>query len=470
MRILIEDAEFIVTLDEKRQILKNASVVIEKDKITDVGKASEIKKNYEKRSFDKIINAEGKVLMPGFVDAHVHLSEHLSRSLFPDNLSLADWLFDWKFPYSASLTAEDQYISALLGCIDMIKTGTTCFIEQGSIGPVDPLAKAVEETGIRGILGRSVMDRPPSGHDLKPDVLNKLYYSSAEGAIKDIERDIIKWNGSANGRIRAWVIINGKQTCTDELYIMARELSLKTNVGVHHHMASTIEEAKLFEKEKGEWPITHLEKIGALGPNVLLAHAVAVKNEEVEILKKHNTKVCHCPGTALKTAKGATVVGKFPEMIEAGVTVALGCDGTSGAGSFDIVRQMYLAAGLYKDCRMNPNLIPAETAIEMATINGARALLWDDEIGSIEPGKKADIIIFDTNRPEWRPLNNPLINLVYSASGDSVDTVIIDGKIVMENRAIKTVNEKEILNKAQKISLDIAKRAGLRSILKWPIV
>jgi cytosine/adenosine deaminase-related metal-dependent hydrolase len=470
MRILIENADYVITLDRERRILKNASIVIEDSRITDVGKTANIKTRYEKRTFDKIIKADKKVVMPGFVDAHVHLSEHISRSLFPDNLSLGSWLSDWKHPYSASLTEEDQYISALLGCIDMIKTGTTCFIEQGSIGPVDPLARAVEETGIRGILGRSVMDRILSKHGLTPDDINKLYYSSADEAIRDIEKDINKWNGKVNDRIRAWVIINGKHTCTDELYVKAKELARRMGVGIHCHMASTIEEARFFEKEKGEWPITHLDRIGFLGPNVLLAHALAVKDEEVEILKRNDTKVCHCPGTALKTAKGTTVMGKFPEMIEAGVTVALGCDGTSAAGSFDMVRQMYLAAGLYKDCRMNPNLIPAEAAVEMATINGAKALLWDKEIGSIEVGKKADLILFDTNRPEWRPLNNVLINLVYSASGDSVDTVIIDGNVVMENRVVKNVDEQEVLEMAQKMSWEIAKRSKFKSTLRWPLV
>lgn len=467
-KILIENVDYVLSLNKERRILRNASIVIEGDKIIDIGK--NLHEKYPKRYFDKVINGDKKLAMPGFVNAHVHLSEHISRGLIPDNLSFGNWLSDWYRPFQAALTIEDQYISALLGCIDMIKTGTTCFIEQGCVGSVAPHARAVEETGIRGILGRLVMDNPPSGVKLEPEVLNKLYYSSADDAIKDIEKDIAEWNGKANGRIRAWTIINGKQTCTDELYIKTMKLAKRMKVGIHCHMASTIKEARLFEKEKGEWPITHLDKIGFLGPNVLLVHAVAVKDEEVEILRRNDTKICHCPGSALKLAKGTTVLGKFPEMLDAGITVALGCDGTNASGSFDMVRQMYLAAGLYKDCKMNPNLIPAETAIEMATINGARALLWDDELGSLEVGKKADIILLDTSRPEWRPLTNVAINLVYSASGDSVDTVIIDGKVVMEKKIIKTVDEFKILEEAQKVSEDIIKRWKPKRHQKWPIV
>jgi cytosine/adenosine deaminase-related metal-dependent hydrolase len=466
-KILVENIDYVLTLNEERKILRNASIVIEGGKITGIGK--NLHKEHPRRYFDRVIDGNGKLAMPGFVNAHVHLSEHISRGVIPDNLSLGKWLSDWYRPFQSVLTDDDQYISALLGCIDMIKTGTTCFIEQGCVGGISPHAKAVEETGIRGIMGRLVMDNPPSDRKLEPEVIHKLYYSSADEAIRDIEKDITEWDRKANGRIRAWAIINGKQTCTDELYIKTMELAKKMKVGIHCHMASTVEEARLFEKEKGEWPITHMDKIGFLGPNVLLAHAVAVKDEEVQILKKRNAKVCHCPGTALKTAKGVTVMGKFPEMINAGVTVALGCDGTNASGSFDMVRQMHLAAGLYKDCRMNPNLISAETAIEMATINGAKALLWDNEIGSLEVGKKADVILFDTKRPEWRPLINPTINLVYNASGDSVDTVIIDGKVVMEKRIIQTVDEQKILGEAQEVSEDIVRRWSPKRYGRWSI-
>ncbi len=206
-----------------------------------------------------------------------------------------------------------------------------------------------------------------------------------------LEEILKKWTVRSGGRIRAWATILGRFTlCSDDLFRAIKKLADNYGVGTTFHMASSIEEAHELEKRTGAWPITQLERLEALGPNVLLTHVIAIKDEEIDLLAKRDVKVAHCPGAALRLAKGASRIDKIPDMLQSGVTVSLGADGVCSCGTFDPTRLMFVAAGLFKDARMHARMIPAETALEMATINGARSLLWDREIGSIEVGKKAD--------------------------------------------------------------------------------
>jgi cytosine/adenosine deaminase-related metal-dependent hydrolase len=253
------------------------------------------------------------------------------------------------------------------------------------------------------------------------------------------------------------------------LFVKARQLADEYGVGTSYHIASFIEEAREAERVFGVWPITHLESLGALGANLVIIHAVAVKDEEVAVLARNGTKVAHCPGAALHLAKGASRLAKMPEMLAQGVTVALGADGVCASGTFDMTRQMFLAAGLFKDARMDPTAIPAETALEMATINGAKALLWEREIGSIDVGKRADLVMFDVNRPEWVPTHDVVRALVYSANGASVKTVIVDGQVIVRDGRMQTVDESRLLDKAREAAERIARRAGLSPGSRWPV-
>lgn len=470
MNILIEDTAYVITLNPERQVIRDVSIVVEGNTITAVGKASGIRKDYSPRFFDRVLDARRRVVTPGFINCHVHAHEHLARGLDPATESTTEALLNWFYPYYGALSAEDEYVASTLACIDMLKTGTTCFIDLG-VNHVDQLVKAVRETGIRAIVGRRVMDRlpPKIPSHWKPELKEALYFPSADSAIKETKKVLEKWRDAEDGRVKAWVTLNGKRTITDELYVKASELARRENVGYYFHMASSIEEAKATEKETGDWPITHLQKLGVLDPNVLIAHAVAVKNKEVETLKKRRVKICYCPGTALKEAKGATAIGKFPEMLKAGVTVSLGCDGANAAGSFDMVRQTYLAACLHRDSRMDPTVVSTEQALEMGTLNGAKALLWNHEIGSVEEGRKADLVLFDIARPEWLPVIDVVRNLVYSASGQSVDTVLVDGRIVVEGKTVRTVREEEFLGIAQEQAEEVLKKARLKPVHAWPL-
>jgi len=463
--ILIENARYVVTMDPERRILRECSIVVEGDRISFVGPSAEARLKFGK-NFDEVIDAKNMVALPGFVDTHVHLQEHLTRGFFPEGLSTRDFVFKYELPFVAELTAEEESLSAAAACVDMIKTGTTCFCDIG-VFHVDEVIERLERLGIRGTTGRGYFVDKETGEtpaEWKQEWRKKLYASSAEEVLKSIENILYRHRQVSNGRIKTWVTLEGIGTCSDELYLGAKRLAYDHGVGIYHHIASSLEEVKASEKETGEWPISHLSRIGMLCERQLVVHAVLVKDEEVGMLAKHGVKVAHCPGTALRIAKGVTKWGKFPEMLEQGVTVGLGSDGAASGVGFDMTRPMFLAAGLYRDCRLNAKIIPAQTALEMATVNGAKAMLWDKEIGSIETGKKADLILFNLKRIEWVPVGDVVSNLVWSTTGDSVDSAIVDGRVLMRERKLQTTDEEEIVSKADATAFRVAERVGIKSV------
>jgi len=468
LRVLIKEADYVITLDKSRRVIRGGSLVIEDGAITKVARQNEIQGLYPNASFDQIIDAKNRVATPGFIDTHLHTQEHLARGLFPDDVHTLEWTLDWAYPFYGTSTSEDEYYSALLCCADMLKTGTTCFMESGVRYP-DSLGRALIETGMRGIVGLRVMDNVPkpipSGWN--QELTSSLYFTSAEKAMAETKSTIEKWNHKERDRLRAWVTINGKATCTDELYVRAAELAARLNVGMHFHMASSLKEAEDSQKKRGCWPMTYLNRLGVLSERVLIAHATAVANEEIKLLADKDVKISFCPGSAMKLAKGASIHGKFPEMLRAGIAVSLGCDGTAAAGTFDMVRQIHMAAGMLKDGRVDPTAVLAEQALEMGTIMGARALRWEDKIGSLEEGKRADVVLFDVRRPEWQPNTDPVQNLVYSATGNSVTTVLVDGRIVVHEGKLQTISEDFILDMASKAAERSIARAGLTPKRKW---
>lgn len=462
--LLIEHLDYLLTVDGDDSVIHDASVAIVDGRIVACGGSDEVAAQTDRASFDTVIDGRGRLATPGFIDSHVHLSEELSRSLFPDCLNTRAWVFNWGKPYYSAVNERDEHVSALVAGIEMIRNGTTCFLEMGAQNEPGPVIEAIDRLGIRGITGRHAADNKPDRipHYWTPEMVEHHFFPSAEAALAEMRRCIEQYNNTAGGRARCWANIEGKEPCTAELHAGARALGEELGVGTTYHLASSIEEARVSERKYGKWPVSRLEEIGGLGPNLVIAHAVALKDEEVEMLAAHDVKVAFCPGTSLKIAKGATSIGRYPELLDAGVTVSLGCDGTSASGNLDLMRQMYLAAGLFKDARMDPNLVPAEKAVRMATIDGARALLWDDEIGSIETGKRGDLVLFDLNDIQWLPCHDPVQALVYSATPRSITTVVIDGRVVLDDNRIQTVDETEIMTEARQRAPEIVERSGLR--------
>jgi len=463
MRTLFEHLEFLLTVDASDRVLKDAAIVVEDDKISDIGTTEEILTRHQRNSFDEIRDGTRRGMCPGFIDSHVHMSETLSRAVFPDDIDTRTWVFHWGKPFYSHVNPEDEYVSVLLGCTEMLRNGTTCFLDMGAQNDVSIPIRAMEKSGIRGITGRHAADNPPEKlpEGWTDEMVAHHFFPSLDVALDTLRETVNEWNNSADGRIRCWVNIEGKEPCSMGLHVGSRALAEELGVGTTYHLASSIEEAYASERRYGKWPVQRIADEGGIGSNLVIAHGVALTDEEVQLIAETDTKVAFCPGTSLKVAKGATKIGKYPELLEAGVTVSLGTDGVSAAGNLNLMRQMYLVAGLFKDARIDPTLIGSRKALRMATIDGARALGWDDEIGSLEAGKKADFVLFNLRDTEWVPYADPVNALVWSASPRSIVETWVNGQCVFKDSNVVRVDEESLHEEARQRSSRIIKDAGL---------
>ena len=452
----------VLTVDRERRIIEDGAVAIDGDRIVGVGKAAALSAAHVPR---RTIDARGKLVMPGLVNGHSHFIEP-ARGLIPDTLPTRQWLKEWAYPYMSALTPEDEYAHALNLIAEMVKSGTTCFVDPGS-QYLDTTLPAVVETGMRCCTGPWTWDQAGPDTEKCWPALARLSTGEALGRL---DAAMSAHEGAASGRVRIFATLEGGGTCSDDLLRGAFELAAKRGTMMLMHVASSVQEVEITLARTGHRPVEHLDAIGVLGAHTYLNHVVVVSQDEVERLARHDVKVCQNPSSALKLGKGTTRFGMFPEMLQAGVTVALGCDGSCCSDFRDMVRAMYLAATLAKDARLDASIMTAEKAVEMATIDGARALGWDDAIGSLEVGKKADVILLDTERPEWVPVFNVVQSLVYSATGDSVDTVIVDGRILMEGRVLRTIDEKAVIAEVQARRAGILRRSGLTVAPRWPVI
>lgn len=463
---LIEHLEFAITCDRRDRVISDGAILIEGDRISDLGATAEVNQRLGMRSPNqpvKRISGRRLGLTPGFVDSHVHLSETLSRAVFPDMIDTRTWVFHWAKPFYAHVGVEDEKVGSLLGTAEMLRGGTTCFLDMGAQNDPAPVAAAVEQTGIRGITGRHAADVKPE--EIPPgwsaEMVDHHFFPDAQVALQALEETVRTWDGAAQGRLGVWVNIEGKEPCSLDLHVGARELAARMGVGATYHLATSLPEAQISQRRYGSWPITRVAQAGGLGDNLVLAHAVAVSPEEVELLSTHATKVAFCPSTSLKLAKGAASIGKYPEMMEEGVTVGLGTDGVSASGNLNLHRQIHLVAGLFKDARMDASLIGAARALRMATIDGAKALGMETQIGSLEIGKKADLVLWNLDHPDWIPYADAISALVWSASTGSVHETWVNGRPCYRNGRILGVDEPALHAEARKRAADIRSRAGL---------
>ena len=463
---LIEHLEFAITCDGDDRVVNNAAVLIEGDRIIDLGTTAEVNGRLARLTPDRQVERRSgrrRGLTPGLVDSHVHLSETLSRAVFPDVIDTRTWVFHWAKPFYAHVSPQDEEVGSLLGTAEMLRGGTTCFLDMGAQNDPAPVASAVEQTGIRGITGRHAADVKPK--EIPPgwsaEMVDHHFFSDADHALEALAETVRTWNGAADGRLGVWVNIEGKEPCSLELHVGARELASHLGVGTTYHLATSLPEAQISERRYGTWPITRVARAGGLGDNLVIAHAVAVSAEEVELLSAYGTKVAFCPSTSLKLAKGATAIGKYPEMLEAGVTVGLGTDGVSASGNLNLHRQIHLVAGLFKDARMDASLVGATQALRMATIDGARALGMQTQIGSLEVGKKADLVLWDLDHPDWVPYGDPVSALVWSVSTASVHETWVNGRACYRDGRVVGIDEKALHAEARSRAEAIRQRAGL---------
>ena len=461
--IKIEGARFIITMDEERRIIADGAVVIEGSRIARVGKSAEL----AEVAADRVIDASGMVVAPGLVNGHMHISyAHATRGIFPDSLG-NDYLPN-VFILQGAMTAEEEYLTSLLGITELLKYGTTTFIDPGSTKYLDAGLRAYEQSGCRIIVGDHVTDMP--------NPVNLPVYDTGE-AIARVERVIRDYHGALDGRVQAWAMPFAPSAATPRLLQESKRLADENGVSLTLHYNNSANYVNSCLRDTGIRPTQYLESLGVLGENVVMSHCIGLDMSEVETLARTGTKVVAVPTAAMKSGYGMTAGsesvppgGLLPEMLEAGITAAIGTDAGNNSNLVETNRAMYLIAVVYKDARRNTTAITAETALELATISGARALGLGDQIGSIEAGKKADIALYDTNRAEWATLFNPVNSLVYNADGRSVHTVIVDGRVVVEDHKALFVDEQALIAEVQAVGESMLARTGLSFPPPWPIV
>lgn len=421
--ILIKDS-IILNPNDNDCLNNTASVLIKDDIIAEIGN------NISEENVDKIIDGTGKILMPGLINTHTHLSMTLFRGL-ADDLSLDTWLNDYIWPTEAHLNGYYCYIGALLGAVELIKSGTTTFSDMYFY--MGDVARAVDESGLRAVLSYGMID-----------------FADEEKRRAEIAENIDlfeKCNNAADGRIKVFFGPHAPYTASKELLDEVKQLASEFNTGIHIHVSETEKEVNDILEQTGKRPFEYLDDIGFLGPNVVAAHAVWLSEEEIDIIMDRNVKISHNPCSNMKLASGISPVAN---MLDHDICVSIGTDGASSNNNLDLIEEMKTASLLQKVSTLNPKVLPSEETVAMATINGARALGLEDEIGSIEVGKKADLILIDTEDANMTPNSSCISsNVVYAAKGSNVDTTICNGKILMENKKLTTLDENEIYKKAR---------------------
>ena len=449
---------YVVTMNSTRDVIHDGAVAVRDGRIVDVGKTSQLAMLYEPA---RAIGGDRFVVTPGMVNAHIHITgEPCTRGYVPDDTPFEENVFTWLCPLYAAHQPHEERISAQLAAVEMLRSGTTTFLEAGTIHYLHEVVDGLREVGIRGRVGRWVWDLPP-----EPDV----YRQTTAEAIRHLEAQLDTF-GDGDERVAAWSIIIGHTTCSEPLWRAAVDLTQAHGVGLSFHMSPARLDPDGFIAAFGHRPMVHLAELGVLAARPVMTHCVHVDDHEVDLIAEHRAHVAHCPTTALKVSYGVTQIGKIPEMVAKGVNVAIGTDGNNASNYSDMMRATYLVAGLFKDARTDPQMFPAEKAYEMATLGGAKALRLDDRIGSLEVGKRADLVLHDTDRPEWRPLLNVANQLVWSADGRGVHTVLVDGQIVVEDYRCTTIDEDRLWAAAQAAGESITARSGLPDKAKWPIL
>lgn len=438
----------IVTIDERGSVIEDGAVAVERGRIVAVGKRADIDKSYTGR---ETIEARGRIVMPGLINGHTHVPMTLFRGL-ADDLDLNEWLTKFIFPAEAKNVTEDFVrVGTRLGLAEMIRGGTTTYCDMYYFE--DAIADETAKAGVRGVLGETVIDFPVAD--------NKTF---AEGLAYS-EKFIEKWRGHA--LITPAIAPHAPYTVSEEHLKAVRDLSNRLRATIVIHVAETRKEVEDVTRDHGASPVAYLARIGFLYDRVIAAHTVHLTTEEIELLKRLGVGAVHNPQSNMKLASG---VARVPEMLRADVALGLGTDGAASNNDLDMWEEMDTAAKLHKLTTNDPRVVPAREVLEMATIRGARALHLEREIGSLERGKRADLIVVDMDALNQTPMYNVYSHLVYATKAADVRTVVIEGRVVMRDRRLLTLDEERIKRDARayrvRISQSLAPAAVSPAVTK----
>ncbi len=428
--LLVRRCSYVITQDSERRVLKDISIYVEDGVIAELGKATceaEVK-----------LNGEGMLVLPGLVNAHTHAAMTLLRG-YADDLPLKQWLEQKIWPLERRLTYDYCYWGALLACLEMVKFGSTCFMDMYFYP--EATAAAANTVGLRAVVSYGMFDfKDPT-----------IAQEQLKGARRFLEK-------ASELRDRGIVLALGPHapyTCSDELLVGAVELARKNGALIHMHVAETAEEVKSFKEEKGMSEVEYLDGLGVLGPDVVAAHCVWLSDRDVEVLARRGVKVVHCPTSNLKLASG---IAPIPKLLSKGITIALGTDGAASNNSLNMFGSMKLTALIHKAYLQNPTILPAQIVLDMATINGAETLGLN--AGKIVEGALADFSLLNLKRPSFTPIHDfssLTSHVVYASDGVEVSSVVVGGRVVLHRGKPTFVKEEDVLVKAEEAARSLVK-------------
>jgi len=442
----------IVTMDRDRRIIPNGYIAVEKDRISAVGPMTDLKGGPDKNA--EIIDANGKHAIPGLINTHTHLFQGLLKGLGDDRV-LVDWFNQVTAPSATQLTEEDCYIAAKLGIVESIKSGATTLLDfmypHHKKGLSEPIIRAFLECNIRGVYARGFID---AGTQYG---IPKALVEKAEEVLVEAEALHSKYHQANNGKLRVWLAPCMIWSQTLEGLMAAKELSRSKHIPISIHVAETDFELKTSLELFGKKDLDFLESIGFLSDDVLAVHCVHLDDRDIRILKTYDVKVSHNPVSNMYLSSG---VAPVPAMLTHGITVGLATDGPASNNNQNMIASLKFASLLHKVQTGDPTSITAEKVLEMATLDGAAALGWKDDLGSIEKGKKADLCLLNVENAFTAPVHHPVSTLVYSAIGNEVESVLVDGEFLMKDRRLLHLDEKRLYEEVRKAAESLARRAG----------
>ena len=460
--MLIYEHGTLITVDAERRIIRDGALAVEGERFVGVDKTQALRERFPQAPRADL---HGRVVTPGLINTHVHMAQAMIRGC-ADDMELLEWLGKRVWVLQGNYTAEDGRTSAELCLLEMLKSGTTAFVESmlAECYGFDGIADVAVRSGIRATLAKIVMDM--GTYASKDSWMHPGMIEERETSLTNTLAMHDKWNGAGNGRIRVWFGPRTPGGASSELYREIGALARERGMGITVHLAEVQADRLYLQEHFGRTPAQYAEDVGLVGPNVLLVHTVWMDLGDIAILARTGTHVSHNPVSNAKLASG---IAPIPEMLAAGVNVTLGTDGGPSNNTYDLVHDMRWASYLHKARTLNPLLMPAESVLEMATIRGARALGLEREIGSLEVGKQADFVTFNLDKPHVIPHFDPVSTLVCSASGADVDSVVIQGRMVVQGGRVLTMDEERILREAASRAQMVWARAGVETKPRWPV-
>jgi len=459
--LLVRNIDWLITVDLQRRVIRDAAIVVKGGKFVAIGKSAEIGKAWHAH---RVMEAKGMVITPGFIDNHLHSSFQMSRGL-ADEANAQSFLFDHMYPYEGAMTEDDVYVSASLAAIELLRHGVTCFTDPGNYHP-DSTVRAIGATGMRMVVARSSFDKTKSVLGLLPASM----IETTEHCLACTAELFDKYMGKHKGRLSVSASFRGLNNASDELILGLKQIADKHQATLQTHACFSYSTHDSSLAQCGMPEIERLESLGVLDERMLVVHSGWLEPHEVALLAKRKPTLVCAPSSSIHNGYGNIVMGKLPELMALGVNVSLGSDHAC-SGSVDMVQEMRYCACGYKEARINPRVMPPERAVEMATINGAKGAGLADRIGSIEVGKEADFVLFDATVSEWQPLFNPVSNLVYSATGNTVKHVFIAGDQVVRDGRLTQIDQDHVMKEVSKTAERIAGRLNMKKIIKlqWPV-